>query len=84
MPRSTHFDECAQKMHRCCYFITLFYPAIMMYEEVYMSLTLCRQKTIYITFTFYLTEMHANTCFARQVKEPTSLPTDPNQTGNVN
>jgi len=45
-----------------------------------MPLTLRRQKTIDGTFISYLTEMHANRCFARQVKGPSSLPTDPNQT----
>jgi hypothetical protein len=68
------------KLHRCCYFEPLFYPAVMMFEEAHMPLILWRQKTIYSTFTSYLTEMHANRCFARQVKRPSSLPTDPNQT----
>jgi len=45
-----------------------------------MPLTLRRQKTMYSTFTYYLKEMHANRCFALQVKGPSSLPTDPNQT----
>ena len=39
-----------------------------------------KTKAIYSTFTSYLTEMHANRCLARQVKRPSSLPTDPNQT----
>jgi len=55
----------------------------MMFEEVHMPLSLWRQKTIYITLTPYLTEMHANTCFALQVKRSPSLPTVLNKTNNV-
>jgi hypothetical protein len=54
------------KLHRCCYFEPLFYPAVMMFEEVHMLLILCRQKRIYITFTSYLTEMCEKTCIALQ------------------
>jgi len=32
-------------------------------------------KKMYITFTAYLTEMHKMTCFALQIKRPSSLPT---------
>jgi len=66
----------AQKSHRCWYFVPLFYPAVMMFEEVHMPLTLWRQKT----FSSYLTEMHLNRCFVRQVKRHASLPTVRNQT----
>jgi len=37
-------------------------------------------NTIYITFTDYLIEMHETTCFALQIKRPSSLPTIRNQT----
>jgi len=66
----------AQKSHRCWYFVPLFYPAVMMFEEVHVPLTLWRRKT----FNFYLTEMHLNRCFVRQVKRHASLPTVRNQT----
>jgi len=32
-------------------------------------------NTVYNTFTAYLTEMHDTTCFALQIKRPSSLPT---------
>jgi len=35
---------------------------------------------MYITLTSYLTEMHVKASFAREIKKPSSLPTDPNQT----
>jgi len=56
------------KLHRCCYFEPLFYPAVMMFEEVHMPLILWGQKRIYITFTSNLTEMCETTCLAREVK----------------
>jgi len=37
-------------------------------------------KRIYVTFTSYLTEMRETTCFALQVKRPSSLPAVRNET----
>jgi hypothetical protein len=64
------------KFHRWCNFLPQFYPAVMMFEEVQLSLTLRRQKRIYITFYSYLRKRHGKTCFALQVKRPSCIPTD--------
>ena len=52
MPRIAAVDECdnfrkRSKLHRFCYFEPMFYPAVMMFEEVHMPLTLRKQKKIY-------------------------------------
>ena len=60
------------------YFVPLFYPAVMMFEETHANNTL-KQKTIKVTFTSYLTDMQETTCLALQVKRPSSLPTDRNK-----
>ena len=63
------------KFHRYRCFRPLCYPAVMIFEEVHVTLTIWRQKTTYVTFTSYLTEMRETPCFALQVKIPSSLPT---------
>jgi len=57
------------------YFVPLFYTAVTMIEEVHVPLTLRRWDIIYVTFTSYVTHMQETTCFALQVKRPSSLPT---------
>ena len=62
------------KLHRCYYFEPLFYPAVMMFEEVHIPLILWGTNRIYIAFISYLTEMLMTTCFALQVKRHSFLP----------
>jgi len=65
------------KFHRYCEFRTLFYPAVMMFEEVHIPLSLWRQNWINITFNCYLTETHETREFTPQVTRISSLPTVP-------
>ena len=52
---------------------------VSMYEVVNITLSLWRQKRIYITFNSYLTAMPETTGFTLQVKRHSSLPTVRNQ-----
>jgi hypothetical protein len=44
--------------------------------HLWPSLSLWKLRTFYIIYSSNLTEFHAKTCFALQVKRPSSLPTE--------
>jgi hypothetical protein len=79
MPRIAAVGVCdfrkRPKRHRYRYFRPLFYPALMVFEEVNVTLPVWRQTTFYITFTSYFTKMHEKTCSSLQVKRFSTLST---------